>query len=185
MSLETSLHSLQMRLTELHKVLSDVSLFLNEPVPLVDALDNTVTELMSAAEEAKAALRDAIAASKPEGPLDAVFDALRSVHDALNRCTAAYIGLFVPDIPKDDSLHEKLIEGGWLYGDQWLNWSGVVRGSIRLGAAPLTASAEALKDCWHELAVRLARQSVSVQATNIGQQITVRDEQLDLVTRAT
>jgi hypothetical protein len=184
-SLETALQSLQTRLTTLQKVLSDVSLFLNEPVPLVDDIDNTITELISAAEEAEASLNDAISASQPDGSLDTVFAALRRVHGALNRCTAAYIGLFVPEIPKDDSLHEKLIEGGWMYGDQWLNWSGVVRGSIRLCATPLNASAEALAECWHEMAVRLARHSVSVQATNIGQQITVRDDQLDLVAKVT
>lgn len=185
MSLETSLQSLQSRLTELHKVLSDVSLFLNEPVPLVDAIDNIVTELTSAAEEAEAALNDAIVACKPDGSLDGVFDGLRRVHDALNRCTTAYVGLFVPEIPKDDSLHEKLIEGGWMYGDQWLNWSGVVRSSIRLGAAPLSAAGVALMECWYELAMRLARHSVSVQATNIGQQITMREDQMALVEKAT
>jgi len=50
---------------------------------------------------------------------------------------------------------------------------------------PMNAVAAVLADCWSELAERLARNSVSVQATNIGQQITVRDDQLELTGKAT
>jgi hypothetical protein len=42
----------------------------------------------------------------------------------------------------------------------------------------------ALLGCWDELSEQLARSSVSVQATNIGQQITMREDQLELAGKA-
>ena len=44
--------------------------------------------------------------------------------------------------------------------------------------------AAAMVECWSELTERLARNSVSVQATNIGQQITVRDDQFEMAGKA-
>lgn len=188
MSLETSLQSLYARLGELQAVLSEVTPFITDvrvPVPLVDDLDNVVTELAGTAEEAAASVNEAIRVSQPDGSLDAVVTALGEAQAALNRCTAAYIGLFVPEIPEDPSLIEKLLSRGHKYGRQWLDWSKVVHRSIGLCASPLHASARAVADCWHELAVRLGRHSVSVQATNIGQQITLKDDRLELIGKAT
>lgn len=188
MSLETALQSLHTRLGELQTVLSEVTPFITDvrvPVPLVDDLDNGIAELTGTAEEAAASVNEAMRVTQPDGSLDAVVTALGQAQAALNRCTAAYVGLFVPEIPEHASLIEKLLGRGQKYGRQWLDWSTVVHRSIGLCAAPLHACAQALGECWHELAVRLARQSVSVQATNIGQQITMRDDRLELIGKAT
>jgi hypothetical protein len=179
-ALETSLQSLRARLGDLQAVLSDLTPFITDvrvPVPLVDDLDDVVTDLAGAAEEAAAAVDDALQASRPDGALAPVSSAVGRAHTALNRCQAAYVGLFVPEIPGDDSLVEKLLERGQRYGRQWLDWSQVVRRSIALCAVALKASAHAMTECWQELALRLSRHSVSVQATSIAQQITTRDGQ--------
>ena len=61
---------------------------------------------------------------------------------------------------------------------------GRSRRPIERCAVPMNAVAAAMVECWSELTERLARNSVSVQATNIGQQITVRDDQLEIAGKA-
>jgi hypothetical protein len=69
-------------------------------------------------------------------------------------------------------------------GREWREWSQEVKTGIERCDPPVRTAARATLECWSELADRLARNSVSVQATNIGQQISVRDDQLGLVGRA-
>jgi hypothetical protein len=186
-SLETALESLHRDLSELQRALSELQPFIADvrgTVALVDDLDNVVTELTSGVEEAAASAGRAARASQPDGALDIVRSALGQTHDVLNRITVSYIGLFVPEVPEDDSIMATLLMMGDERGDQWLDWNRVVTTSIERCAMPLQKAAESLLDCWSELAERLARHSVSVQATNIGQQISVRDDQLEAANRA-
>ena len=186
MSLETALESLRRDLRELQRALSELQPFLADvrgTVALVDELDNVVTELTSGVEEAAASLGHAAHATQPDGALDVVRAALRHTHELLNRITASYIGLFVPEVPENDSMMSALLLMGDERGSQWSDWNQVVKTSIERCATPLQNAAESLLDCWSELAERLARHSVSVQATNIGQQISVRDDQLEAANR--
>ena len=186
MSLETALESLRRDLRELQRALSELQPFLADvrgTVALVDDLDNAVTELTSSVEEAAASLGQAAHASQADGSLDVVRSALRHTHELLNRFTASYIRLFVPEIPENDSMVAELLTMGHERGSQWSDWNRVVKTSIERCATPLQKAADSLLDCWSELAERLARHSVSVQATNIGQQISVRDDQLEVATR--
>jgi hypothetical protein len=66
----------------------------------------------------------------------------------------------------------------------WLPWANSVKQGIEDCRQPQEAVSLALAACWQELAERLGTISISMQATNVGQQITLprsraRDEDLE------
>ncbi len=186
MSLEATFESLRRELARLQEAVSALHVTVTEDKPargaavLVDQLDNLVTELSSALEEADAHAARAIQGSQPNGPLDQTRIALREIHRLINRFTASYAGELAAHDPV-----AQLLEMGRERGREWRDWSQVVRKAIEFCARPTQAVAGALLECWSELAERLARNSVSVQATNIGQQITMREDQLEQAGKAT
>jgi hypothetical protein len=186
MSLEATFESLRRELTRLQEAVSALHVTVTEDKPargaavLVDQLDNLVTDLSSTLEEADARAAQAIQGTRPNGPLDEVRSALREIHTLLNRFTALYVGELAPH----DRIAQ-LLEMGRERGREWRDWSQVVKTAIERCATPMKATAAAILGCWSELAERLARNSVSVQATNIGQQITIREDQLELAGKAT
>ena len=142
---------------------------------LVDQLDNVVTDLSATLEEADARAAQAREVSKSScSPEDARL-ALREVHALLNRFTAVYAG----ELANHDRV-ALLLEMGRERGREWWEWGQVVKTAIERCATPMQAAASAMLECWSELTERVARHSVSVQATNIGQQITMREDQEDL-----
>src|SRR5437899_4900532 len=174
MSLEATFESLRRDLARLQEAVSALHVTVTEDKPargaavLVDQLDNLVTDLSSNLEEADARAAQALQSSQPNGPLDQARTALRKVHELINRFTASYAGAL--------STHDhiaQLLEMGRERGREWREWSQVVKTAIERCAAPMKAASSAVLECWSELAERLARNSVSVQATNIGQQITL------------
>jgi hypothetical protein len=54
---------------------------------------------------------------------------------------------------------------------EWLGWVRTVRGGLEQCQSPMEQASRCLSDCWQEIAERAAMTSVSVQSTNIGQQI--------------
>jgi hypothetical protein len=186
MSLEATLEALRRDLARLQEVVSDLRVTVTEDRPtrgavvLVDQLDNVVTDLSSALEEADARAVQALQMSEPSGSLDAVRTALRDIHALLNRFTVQYIG----ELASHDQI-ARLLEMGRERGREWREWSREVKTAIERCAMPMKATAGASLECWSELAERLARHSVSVQATNIGQQITVREDQLEMTGKVT
>ena len=185
MSLDATLTSLRRELAGLRDVMSALHVTVIEDRParrsvvLVDQLDNVITDMTSALEEADALAVQAMHEAQPNGPLEPVQAALRGIHTLLNRFTASYIG----QLASHDHLAQ-LLEMGDERGRGWWEWSQEVKTAIERCAAPMNGVAGAMVACWSELAERLARNSVSVQATNIGQQITVRDDQLEIAGRA-
>jgi hypothetical protein len=181
MSLETTLESLRRELAGLQDAVSSLQVTATEDKPargdavLVDRLDNLVTDLSSTVEEADAIATQAIQGSQPNGPLVQTRIALREIHGLLNRFGA----LYAVELAAYDPV-QQLLEMGRERGREWRDWSQVVKTAIERCAAPMKATASAIMECWNELAERLARNSVSVQATNIGQQITMREDQFEL-----
>jgi len=55
----------------------------------------------------------------------------------------------------------------------WLPWSSTVKQGIEQCRQPLEQTSAALAACWQELAERLGTMSISMQATNVGQQISM------------
>ena len=181
MSLETTFESLRRELARLQEAVSSLHVTATEDKPvrgdavLVDRLDNLVTDLSSTLEEADARITQAIQGSRPNGPLDQTRIALGEIHGLINRFTALYGGELAAHDPV-----QQLLQMGSERGREWRAWSQVVKTAIERCAAPMKAAADTITECWSELAERLARNSVSVQATNIGQQITVREDQFEL-----
>lgn len=185
MSLEATLTSLRRDLAGLQEAVSALHITVTEDKPahgaavLVDQLDNLVTELASTLEEADARVAQAIQGSQPNGPLDQTRIALREIHGLMNRFNALSAG----ELAAHDHIAQ-LLEMGRERGREWREWSQVVQTAIQRCAKPMDTAAGALLECWSELAERLARNSVSVQATNIGQQITMGEDQFELASKA-
>ena len=186
MSRQATLESLRRELAALQEAVSALHVTVTEDRPargaavLVDQLDNLVTDLSGTLEEADACAAVALQAIQPNGALDNERAAAHDIHRLLNRFAAQYAG----ELATHDRIAQ-LLEMGRERGRGWHEWSQVVKTAIERCALPLKAAADAMLACWSELADHLARNSVSVQATNIGQQITVRDDQLEMAGRAT
>lgn len=186
MGLEATVDSLRGELARLQEAVSALLVTVTEDKPargavvLVDRLDNLVTELSSILEEADARAAQALQGSQPNGALEKVRSAFRDIHELLNRFTIRYAG----ELATHDHIAQ-LLEMGGERGREWREWSRVVKTAIERCATPMHAVAGATLACWSELAERLARNSVSVQATNIGQQITMREDQFELADKAT
>jgi hypothetical protein len=181
MSLETTVGSLHRELARLTEAVSALHVTVAEDKPargaamLVDQLDNVVTELSSTLEEANARAAQGRQGSQSSWSPEDARVALREVHALLNRFTAVY----ACELANHDRV-ALLLEMGRERGREWWEWGQVVKTAIERCAAPMQAAASAMLECWSELAERVARHSVSVQATNIGQQITMREDQEDL-----
>lgn|SRR5262245_11895369 len=186
MGLEATLESLRNELARLQEVVTALRVTVMEDRPargsvvLVDHLDNLVTELVSTLEEADARAGQALQGSQPNGTLEQVRAAVRDIHQLINGFTAKYAG----ELATHDRIAQ-LLEMGRERGREWRAWSGEVKTAIERCAAPLATLAAALVDCWNDLAERLARNSVSVQATNIGQHIALRDDKWELAGKVT
>jgi hypothetical protein len=184
MSLGATLETLHRELARLREAISALHVTVAEDRPacgaamLVDQLDNVVVELSSTLEEAEAR---ALQAREGNGssPPDGTRVALREVHTLLNRFTA----LFAGELANHNRV-ALLIEMGRERGREWREWAQVVKTAIESCAAPMQATASALLECWSELTERVAGHSVSVQATNIGQQITTHEDK-DVFVRMT
>jgi hypothetical protein len=183
MSLETTLDSLRRQLARLQETVSALHVTVAEDKPvdgavvLVDQLDNLVTDLSGMLEEADARAAHAIQSNQGNRPPDQTRVALREIHGLINRFTAVYAG----ELAAHDPL-EQLLEMGRERGREWRDWSQVVKTAIERCAAPMKAAASAMMECWSELAEGLARNSISLQATSIGQQITLREDPFELKT---
>jgi len=58
-------------------------------------------------------------------------------------------------------------------GGEWLIWTRNVKTALEACREPLYEVNQAIFACWLELTDRLAAATISVQATSIGQQITL------------
>jgi hypothetical protein len=149
-------------------------------VALVDRLENVVMELLGALEGARTYVAQAGKSCGRSGSPEETRLALRNAHQLVN----AFIETFATELATHDSV-AALLQMGRERGREWADWAAVVKTAIEQCAIQIGAMQAGILDCWSELGERLARQSVSVQSTNIGQQITLREDQLELAGKAT
>lgn len=186
MSLESAFESLSHALTRLSETVSALHVTIAEDKPtrgatlLVDQLDNLVTDLLGTLEEAHVHMAEALQNSKSSAQLDKVQRALFEIHSLINCLTAQYIG----EIGAHDTI-AKLLEMGRERGREWREWSLEVKTAVERCGTPVMTISGALLECWNELAQRMEHGSVSMQATNIGQQITLREDQVEMAGTAT
>jgi hypothetical protein len=185
MSLEASFERLRAELGRLQETVLALQVTVVEDQPargevvLVDWLDNTATDLLGMLEEATDAVSKVPEDAQQDTPLKRTRGRLRRIHELVNQFDVK----FTAELAAYDSL-ARLLAMGKERGRAWQHWVNVVKTAIERCLTPLRAVNAAILECWHELSETLARHSVSVQATNIGQQIRLREDQVELAGKA-
>jgi len=130
------------------------------------------TQYLDAATDLVATAREGLEACR------VVSDELPSLGQAgqsLSRCQERYnamVELFDSRMASYGRL-QRLCRFGREKGGAWRDWAAQVRKGLDRCRRPMDDLNRALFNCWQEVADRLGGNAVSVQATNIGQQITV------------
>jgi hypothetical protein len=149
-----------------------------DEVLLVDRLGNTVEDLRGWIEEGLASAEDALEAVGH--PLDS-HRARRALALANERFIRLEYKFFF-----DGASHEQVEElarFGRRRGREWLGWTGSVVQAIDQCREPLRQVDEVLLLAWQEFSERLGTSAVSVQTTNIGQQISAAALEAQDITR--
>ena len=182
MSLRLEFQSLGAELEKQYDVLSDLRRLLDDhpsqgnKVLLLDAFGDAVDDLLGWLEESLQACAPLLPAEPGRG--DQNFDvnlarqALAVCQDHFNRQMHRY--------SFDLVAYEKvaqLLQLGRERGGEWQTWAKGIKLELESCQQHLYLTNKALFRCWLEIAERIGMTSVSVQATNIGQQITLPQNQ--------
>lgn len=175
MALETTFQNLLDKFHHLRDALQGLHLTVIEDRPLrnevlmVERLGDAVEDLRGWLEEGLSA---ATVALKAVGnPFDGygARQALACAHDRVLRLEYK----FFFDVVSDERMHD-LSRFGRQRGREWLGWAKSVREALSQCREPLREVDGVLLSSWQELAERLGSSAVSVQTTNIGQQISAQ-----------
>jgi hypothetical protein len=169
-ALEATFRGLSVCLHHLHDALNELQVTLGDkPVDdesaLADGVETAVLDMMGKLHEAR---EGALKARKAVGhpvDLDQARRALTVCQDRFQRIEQQFASDLVS--------YERLKELERLGNERraWLPWSKTVKQGIEQCREPLAQTSAALALCWQELAERLGTMSISMQATNVGQQI--------------
>lgn len=182
MSLRTEIQSLNAQLESLHEALSGLRTTIDDRPPqgatviLLDSLGDAVEDTLGWLEEALGLVSPLVEETGQKS--GANFDvgrarqALVFSQEQFNRIT----GRFMFDLVSYDNVSQ-LMQLGRERRGEWQAWAGVVKGDLERCQQHLYDMGQALFRCWLEIAERVGMTSVSVQATTIGQQITVPQNQ--------
>lgn len=172
MALEATFRELSVGLHHLHDALNALQLTIgDQPAEdesaLADGLETAALDMMGILHEARKAALNAQKAVNHPVDLDRARRALTICQKRFHRIEQ----LFASDLVS----YEKLKELARLGNERraWLPWSNTVKQGIEACRQPLDQISKALSACWQELAERLGMLNISVQATNVGQQISV------------
>jgi hypothetical protein len=141
------------------------------PLP-VQQLADAVSELQGALEEAQHAAAGAQQAVRyPRRLLDTQLALI-----VIQRCMNAVLKIFFQDVNAYASI-QRLIAMGRRKGGKWPQWVALVKTVIETCQSPLYETFQALFECWQELTDKMSAKGVSLQTTNIGQQIGIHKNQ--------
>jgi hypothetical protein len=141
------------------------------PLP-VQHLADVVSELQGKLEEAQHAAAGAeLAARRPRRFFDLQLELI-----AIQRCMNGVLKTFLEEVNAYESMHTLFVMGR-RKGGKWPAWVALMKTVIEACRGPLCGTFQALFECWEELADKLNASTVSLQTTNIGQQITTRENQ--------
>jgi len=137
---------------------------------LVERLEEAVQDLLADVREARVAAGRALGPGERTPGFDVTVRELASGHDHVLDATRKLGAMLAHESIRD------LLELGTRRGGGWLPWAREVHDALERCRAPLDHVHRYLLECWQDVAERAAAGSVSVQATNIGQQVTVPSE---------
>lgn len=172
MALEATFRDLSVCLRHLHDSLNELQVTLGDKPPdeesaLADGMETAVLDIMGTLHEARKAAVDGRRAVGHPVDLDLARRALTICQERFHRIEQQYASDLVS--------YEKLKQLARLGGRRraWLPWSSALKQGIDQCQPHLQQTSAALASCWQELAERLGTMSISMQATNVGQKITV------------
>jgi len=140
---------------------------LRDDVALVDSFGDAVEDILGRLEEALIASREGQQAVGHPLDLDRMRRALTTCQERFNWISQRFFSDLVSYQRLDD-----LTALGRERRGEWIAWGSSVKEGLDRCQQPLYDANQALFRCWQEIAERVGMTSVSVQATNIGQQIT-------------
>jgi hypothetical protein len=143
---------------------------LRDDVMLVDLLGDSVEDLLGWTTEALTASAEARQAI--EGQMDLIRARRR-----LSLCQANF-NRITHKFSTEVAAYERMAEIHTLgreRGGEWMTWGESARQAIDGCHQPLYDTSQDLFHCWREIADSAGLTSISVQATNIGQQVKVSD----------
>jgi hypothetical protein len=171
-ALEATFRDLSVCLHHLHDALNELQVTLgdkpaDDESALADGVETTVLDMMGTVHEARRAALNARRAVGHPVDLDQARRALTLCQERFHRIEQQFAADLVS--------YEKLKALDQLGNERraWLPWSSTVKQGIEQCRQPLEQTSAALAACWQELAERLGTMSISMQATNVGQQITM------------
>jgi hypothetical protein len=173
MALEATFRQLSVSLHKLHDALNALHVTVGDKPPddeaaLADGLENAVLDLMGTLHEAR---KSSMEARRAVGaPVD--LDRARRALMVCQKCFHRMEQTFAAELVSYERLSE-LARLGRARRREWLPWAGSTKAGIEQCREPLELTSKALAGCWEELAERLGTTNISMQATNVGQQITL------------
>ncbi|GIK43708.1 MAG: hypothetical protein BroJett011_75410 [Chloroflexota bacterium] len=174
MALEATFQELPPKLMHLRTDLKDLEVFIGDKPQahkLPDDLGEIVVDLWNRVDQALEAALEAQAAVQHPTDLGRARSALATCQEQFNFVSHRLL----TELRSDRQMAE-LNRLGRRLGGEWRGWASSVRQTLEESHLPLYEVNQALFRCWQELTERLDTMSVSVQATNIGQQITAPEE---------
>jgi len=176
MALEKTFQELSDGLRKLQDNLLALQLTIREDLPpegevaLVDQFGDAVDDSLGWLQESLAAAVEAQHAVEHPVDIDRASRALANCQERFHRVEQR----FASDLVSYEKLKD-LTGFGRSRRGEWLGWVRSVKKGLEQCRQPIDEVSKALLACWQEIAERAGMTSVSVQATNIGQQITAAD----------
>lgn len=172
MALEATFRELTVCLHHLHEAVNELQVTLGDKPPedesaMADGVETAVLDLMGILHEARRAALEARKAVGHPPDLDRARRELTRCNERFHRIELQFASELVS--------YEKLKELARLGTERrvWLPWATAVKQGIEQCREPLEQTSTALALCWQELAERLGMMNISMQATNVGQQISL------------
>ena len=176
MALEVAFEGLCAQYRQLRDSLQELRLTVAEDRPpdgavaLVDACEDTVEELLGWLEEARPAAAEAAHAARYPLDLQRAIRSLTIAQERFNRMSEKWM-----EFASYEHITALTNFGQERLG-AWLQWVESCKLGIHRTSLPIHRTRDALFACWREVTERVGVTSVSVQATNIGQQISVPND---------
>jgi len=173
MALEATFRSLNNQLKKLQDNLLALRLTVSEDKPLkgeaalVDRLEDSILDVMGSLEECLKHARVAQKAVAQTVNLDGARRALTICQERFHQAERT----FADELVSYEKLHD-LAELSLKRGGEWVSWANSVKHGLEQCRQPLDLASKALAACWQEIAERVGTTNITVQATNVGQQIT-------------